>query len=93
MSKVPACQRFLFLTACVGMMIDSAISKYESIADQVVQGISKKNDLPILVPTQEDIPKPARMNSDKYLKDAMKTDEAIAPWEAGGAASGRTDLF
>ena len=64
---------FVF-TGCVGMMIDSAISKYEATADQVELGDSKEKVLAILAPTQEGVPKSARKNSDKYLKDGVKVE-------------------
>jgi hypothetical protein len=61
------------LTGCVGMMIDSAISKYELTADQVELGDSKEKVLAILAPTQDGIPKSFRKNPDKYLKDGGRS--------------------
>ena len=62
------------LTGCVGMMINSAISKYELTADQVELGDSKEKVLAILAPTQEGVSKSGRKNSDKYLKDGVKVE-------------------
>jgi hypothetical protein len=62
------------LTGYVGMMIDSAISRYEATADQVELGDSMEKVLAILAPTQEGVPKSARKNSDKYLKDGVKVE-------------------
>jgi hypothetical protein len=62
------------LTSCVDMMIDSAISKYEAAADHVEIGDSMEKVLAILAPTQEGVPKSARKNSDKFLKDGVKVE-------------------
>jgi hypothetical protein len=62
------------LTGCLGMMIDSAISKYEATADQVELGDSKEKVSAILAPTQEGVPKSARKNSDKYLEEGVKVE-------------------
>lgn len=62
------------LTGCVGMQIDSAISKYESVADQVELGDNKEKVLAILQPTQKAVPKSCRKNPEKYIKEDVKVE-------------------
>jgi hypothetical protein len=63
-----------FLVGCVGMQIDSAISKYESVANQVELGDSKEKVLAILQPTQDGVPKSSRKNPEKYIKEGVKVE-------------------
>lgn len=62
------------LSGCVGMQIDSAISEYEAVASQVELGDSKDKVLSILEPTQEGVPKNARKNSEKYIKENVRVE-------------------
>ncbi|MDD5451748.1 MAG: hypothetical protein PHT49_07650 [Desulfovibrionales bacterium] len=62
------------LTGCISMQIDSAISKYETVADQVELGDSKEKVLAILQPTQEGLPKSCRKNPEKYIKEGVKVE-------------------
>lgn len=62
------------LTGCVGMQIDSAISKYEAVADRVELGDSKENVLAILQSTQDGMSKSNRKNPEKYIKDGVKVE-------------------
>ena len=62
------------LTGCVGMQIDSAISKYEAVADRVELGDSKDKVLAILQPTQDGVPKSNRKNPEKYIKEGVKVE-------------------
>ena len=59
------------LSGCVGTQIDSAISKYEAVADQVELGDSKEEVLAILKPTQESVPISSRKYPEKYIKDGI----------------------
>ena len=62
------------LSGCAGLQIDSAISKYDAVANQVELGDSKQKVLPILLPTQAELPKRLRKNPDKYIKDGVKIE-------------------
>ena len=62
------------LSGCVGMQIDSAISKYETVAEQVELGDSKDKVLAILQPTQEGVPKSSRKNPEKYIKEDVRVE-------------------
>ncbi len=62
------------LTGCVGMQIDSAVAKYEAVADRVDLGDSKEKALSILLPTQEGVPKSNRKSPEKYIKDNVKVE-------------------
>ncbi len=62
------------LAGCVGMQIDSAISKYEAVAEQVELGDSKEKVLAILQPTQEGVPKSSRKNPEKYIKEGARVE-------------------
>lgn len=64
----------VFLTGCVGMQIDSAISKYEAVADRVELGDSKEKVLAILQPTQDGVPQSSRKNPEKYIKEGVKVE-------------------
>ena len=63
-----------FLSGCVAMQIDSAISKYEAVADKVELGDSKEKVLAILLPTQQEVPKSSRKNPEKYIKGDVKVE-------------------
>ncbi len=56
------------------MRIDSAISKYEAVGDQIELGDSKESVLPILQATQEGLPRSARKNPEKYIKADVKVE-------------------
>jgi len=62
------------LAGCVGMQIDSAISKYEAIAEQVELGDSKEKVFAILQPTQKGVPKSSRKNPEKYIKKGPRVE-------------------
>jgi len=62
------------INACATIQINSAISKYETVADQVELGDSKEKVLSILQPTQEDLPKKYRKNPEKYIKNGVKVE-------------------
>jgi hypothetical protein len=62
------------LSGCAGMQIDSAISRYETVAGQVELGDSKDKVLTILEPSQEGLPKRASKNPEKYIKEGIKVE-------------------
>ena len=64
----------VFLAGCVGMQIDSAISKYEAVANQIDLGDSKEKALSILLPTQAGVPNSSRKNPEKYIKENVKVE-------------------
>jgi len=64
----------VLLSGCAGMQIDSAISEYEAVAGQVELGDSKDKVLTILEPSQEGLPKSARKNPEKYIKEGIKVE-------------------
>jgi len=64
----------LVFTSCVGMQIDSAISKYEAVADQVELGDKKDKVLTILLPTQKDLDNSRKKRPEKYIKEGVKVE-------------------
>lgn len=64
----------MLITGCVGMQIDSAISKYNAVANQVELGDSKEKVLAILLPTQSNVPKSLLKNPEKYIKEGVKIE-------------------
>lgn len=72
--KMPVLAIAVFLSGCAGMQIDIAISKYESLSDKVELGDSKERVLAILQPTQDNLPKSARKNPEKYVKEGVKVE-------------------
>ena len=64
----------LGLSGCVGMPIDSAISTYAYVAEQVELGDSKEEVLAILQPTQEGVPKSSSKNPEKYIKEGVRIE-------------------
>ncbi len=64
----------LVFTGCVGMQIDSAISKYDAVADQVELGDNKDKVLTILLPTQKDLDNSIRKRPEKYIKEGVKVE-------------------
>ena len=64
----------LVFTGCFGMQIDSAISKYEAVADQVELGDKKDKVLTILLPTQKDLDNSIKKRPEKYIKEGVKVE-------------------
>ncbi len=56
------------------MRIDSTISKYNAVADKIELGSDKAQVLEILLPTQNELPKSARKNPEKYIKNNVKVE-------------------
>ena len=72
--KLVALFGMIILNGCVALQIDSAISKYEAASNQVELGDSKEKVLAVLQPTQDGLPKSARKNPEKYLKEGIKVE-------------------
>ncbi len=62
------------LSGCAGYKVDSVISRYTDVADQVELGDSKEEVLAILGPTQEGLPEKERKNPDKYYENDIKME-------------------
>ena len=64
----------MILAGCAGVQINSAISRYQAVADLVKLGDSKKKVLAILLPTQKDLPMVHSKSPDKYIKDGVEVE-------------------
>ena len=62
------------LSGCLAIKIDRAISKYETVIDQVKLGDSKEKVLAILQPTQEGLPNRTRRNPEEYIKEGVRVE-------------------
>lgn len=62
------------VSSCAIYQIDSSVSKYNKVADQIELGDSKNKVLGILNPTLKGLGQSAKKNPDKYIKNNVRVE-------------------